>query len=65
MSPTQQIADAIRKVTTAVQNATDGGHRSQVVDAFDMVEVLLAVADELDPEFSPAKTKARKPRRGR
>ena len=41
MNPTQQTADAIRKVTTAVQEALDGGHRSRMVDACDLVEVLL------------------------
>jgi chorismate mutase len=65
MNPTQQIADAIRKVTAAVQNAIDGGRRSRAVDAYDLVEVLLAVADELDPEFPPAKAKSRKTRRSR
>ncbi len=65
MKPTQQIADAIRKVTAAVQESLDGGRRSRMVDAYDLVEVLLAVADELDPEFPPAKAKTRKPRRGR
>ncbi|MEX2186734.1 MAG: hypothetical protein WD875_08070 [Pirellulales bacterium] len=65
MKPTQQIADAIRKVTAAVQKALDGGRRSRMVDAYDLVEVLLAVADELDPEFSPPKVKPRKARRGR
>ncbi len=65
MNPTQQIADAIRKVTAAVQKALDGGRRSRVVDVYDLVEVLLAVADELDPEFPPTKVKRRKPRRGR
>jgi hypothetical protein len=64
MKPTQQIADAIRKVTATVQTALGGGRRARVVDAYDLVEVLLAVADELDPEL-PAKAKTRKTRRGR
>lgn len=65
MNPTQQIADAFRKVTAAVQTALDSGRRSRTVDAYDLVEVLLAVADELDPEFAAAKPKRRKRRRGR
>lgn len=65
MNPTQQIADAIHKVTAAVQTALGSGRRSRVVDAYDLVEVLLAVADELDPELPPAKAKTRKTRRSR
>jgi hypothetical protein len=65
MNPTQQVADAIRNVTAAVQKALDGGHRSRVVDAYDLVEVLLAVADELDPELPPAKAKSRRTQHGR
>lgn len=48
MSQTQ-IADAIRKVTAYVQTEIDNGWRSADIDAHDVVEVLLAVADELDP----------------
>lgn len=49
MTPEQAIADAIRHVTVAVQRAIDEGHRSRMIDAEDLVEVLLAVADQLDP----------------
>ena len=48
----QRIADAIRKVTAQVQRAIDDGYRSRMIDADDVVEVLLAIADELDPEFA-------------
>ncbi len=47
----QQIADAIREVTARVQWAVEEGFRSSHVDAGDLVEVLLAIADKLDPEF--------------
>ncbi len=51
------IADAIRVVTAAVQNAIAEGYRSRMIDADDLVEVLLAIADRLDPpvknEVSP------------
>ncbi len=45
---THQLADAIRKVTAAVQKAIDDGHRSRMIDADDLVEVLLAIVDRLD-----------------
>ena len=45
----QQVADAIREVTAGMQTAIDEGHRSSQIDAHDMVEVLLAIADRLDP----------------
>jgi hypothetical protein len=44
-----QVADAIRKVTVAMQRAIDSGERSKAIDAEDLMQVLLAVADELDP----------------
>lgn len=49
MTPEQTIADTIRNVTVAVQRAIDEGHRSRMIDADDLVEVLLSVADRLDP----------------
>jgi DNA-directed RNA polymerase subunit RPC12/RpoP len=48
----QRIADAIRKVTSQMQRAIDDGHRSRMIDADDLAEALLAIADELDPEFA-------------
>lgn len=50
-NPTHQLADAIREVTVAMQKAIDDGHRSRMIDANDLVEVLLSIADRLD---SPA-----------
>lgn len=44
----QRVADAIRKVTAIAQRAYDDGERSAMIDLHDLVEVLLAVADELD-----------------
>ena len=52
MTTQMQIADAIRKVTSAMQTELESGRRSAHLDADDLVEVLLAVADELDPTFS-------------
>jgi hypothetical protein len=51
-NPEHQIADAIREVTAAIQKAIDDGSRSRVVDADDLVEVLLAIADRLDPPLA-------------
>jgi DNA-directed RNA polymerase subunit RPC12/RpoP len=50
MTAAMTLADAIRKVTASVQQAIDDGHRSRAIDADDLVEVLLCIADELDPE---------------
>jgi predicted RNA-binding Zn-ribbon protein involved in translation (DUF1610 family) len=44
-----QIADAIREVAAAVQSAIAEGYRSRMIDADDLVEVLLSIADRLDP----------------
>jgi hypothetical protein len=52
----QNVADAIRTVTAKVQRAVETGRRSRVIDADDLVEVLLAVADELDPQTRRAGT---------
>ena len=48
-NPELMIADAIREVTVAVQKAISDGYRSRMIDADDLVEVLLAIADRLDP----------------
>ena len=47
-----RVADDIRHVTACVQNRIANGERSTHIDADDLVEVLLAIADELDP-FPP------------
>ena len=47
-TPTE-VADAIRDVTAAIQSALDEGRRSTHIDAWDLVEALLAIADRLDP----------------
>lgn len=48
-NPNPQLADAIREVTVAMQKAIADGYRSRMIDADDLVEVLLAIADRLDP----------------
>ena len=44
-----EIADAIRHVTVRMQQALDQGRRSRTLDAQDLIDILLAIADELDP----------------
>lgn len=48
-NPNPQLADAIREVTVAMQKAIADGYRSRMIDADDLVEVLLAIANRLDP----------------
>lgn len=48
-NPTHQLADAIRDVTVAMQSAIADVHRSQMINADDLIEVLLSIADRLDP----------------
>ena len=54
-----EIADAIRNVTAKAQQAIDGGYRSRAIDADDLFEVLLAIADELDPLTGERETTSR------
>ena len=49
-----ELADAIRDVTASVQTAIVEGYRSRAIDADDLVEVLLAIADRLDPPIEPS-----------
>ena len=46
-----KLADAIREVTARVQNEIGSGKRSQMIDADDLVEILLSIADRIDPPF--------------
>ncbi len=45
----QTVADAIREATSGVQRAIEEGHRSKQIDADDVVEIFLSIADLLDP----------------
>jgi hypothetical protein len=45
------IADALRKVTATMQAELESGRRSTRIDAHDLIDLLLAVADEIDPPF--------------
>ena len=46
-----KIADAIREVTARVQKEIESGNRSRMIDADDLVEILLSIADRIDPPF--------------
>jgi len=47
-----KIADAFRAVTVAIQRAIEEGHRSRRIDTDDLIETLLAIADQLDPPLA-------------
>lgn len=49
MTTEERIADAFRAVAIKLETAIDEGHRSARIDAHDLLEMLLALADELDP----------------
>lgn len=44
-----ETAEAIRIVTAQIQRELESGRRSSRLDAHDLVDVLLAIADQLDP----------------
>lgn len=43
-----KIVDALRLVATKLQAAVEAGTRSRRIDAEDIIETLLAVAEEID-----------------
>ena len=48
MTPEQNIADALRVVALRLEEAIERGKRSNRIDANDLLETLLALADQLD-----------------
>lgn len=48
------VADAIREVALAMEQAISAGERSQIIDADDFIETLLSIADRLDPPVPSA-----------
>jgi hypothetical protein len=48
-----RFVDALREVAAAMEREVEEGHRAAQIDAHDLVEVLLAVADRLDPPIAP------------
>ena len=55
----QELADAIRKVTARMQQMLEKGERPAKIDAHDLIEVLLAIAEAVDPEFGGSGPDAR------
>ena len=51
-TPECKIADALRAVALRLENALEEGRRSTHIDAHDLLETLLAVADQLDPPLA-------------
>lgn len=51
MTPEQKMADAVRVVALRLEEALERGRRSTRIDANDLLETLLAIADEIDPPF--------------
>jgi hypothetical protein len=58
--PTIRVADAIRKVTVQIQKAKS----ARPVTNADLVEALLAIADELDREHEEASDATSTPSQG-
>jgi hypothetical protein len=47
-----EVANALRRVTAALHEDLEAGRRPSALDAADLIDILLNVADELDP-FTP------------
>lgn len=54
-TPERNVADAIRLVTAVMQNRIESGERASMIDAHDLIECLLSIADVLDQESVPSK----------
>lgn len=52
MTPEKKVADAVRVVALRLEEALERGRRSTRFDANDLLETLLAVADQLDPPLA-------------
>jgi len=55
--PEHAVADALRKVAARLDDELGNGLRSRQIDAEDLLQTLLSVADELDPPLPPSKHK--------
>ncbi|TWT47157.1 hypothetical protein KOR42_41550 [Thalassoglobus neptunius] len=49
-SESHRIADIFRDLASSLEKAIETGHRSRRIDADDLIETLLAVADRLDED---------------
>lgn len=48
-----RLVDTLREVAGALEREVEQGHRSRQINADDLVETLLSVADRLDPSVEP------------
>jgi hypothetical protein len=48
-----RFVDAFREVAAAMEREVEEGHRAAQIDAHDLIEVLLSIADRLDPPVTP------------
>ena len=48
-----RFVDALREIAAALDRAVEQGHRPAQIDAHDLVEAFLAIADRLDPPTGP------------
>ena len=44
-----QVANAIRRAAATMSKAIDAGRRSTKIDANDLIDILLTIAEEIDP----------------
>ena len=58
--PEHAVADALRKVARRIDEELGDGLRSWKIDAEDLLQTLLSVADELDPPLPKPKRKTRR-----
>ena len=56
--PDERVADALRKVALAVETELESGRRAGQIDAYDVAELFLAIADEIDPPLKEKRKKA-------
>lgn len=52
-TPEQKVADAVRIVAMRLEDALERGRRSTRLDANDLLQTLLSIADEIDPPVRP------------
>ena len=53
-----KVADALRKVALAIQTELEAGRRAGQIDAYDVADLFLAIADEIDPPLKERRNKA-------
>lgn len=51
MTPERKVADALRVVALRLEDAIERGYRQNTIDASDLLETLVSVADRLDPSL--------------